>query len=577
MRCSHGACPEGRGLGIIRNWSRAVQPLLTTLAMLVVLTGNTSRVEASAMTWHADLDAASQASALSQKPVLVIFTAAWSPACESFVGSTLPTAEVGAILEACFEPVRLDVDAAASIAKQYGVAHLPTACVLDASGKLLARFECPEQSADFVRLSASAIRETTVMAATASAPAEAATQVSHEPAANDPELIPGSPEPQSSSPPAVVARDIPAQPMTTAEDRQLASAFTNRATQPSAIVSEPAASVFTASQDGVPPQTPVCPSGSPLDHASGGQTTTPRGSAFASRGTVTESAAPASSGFGASGIEQRPFVEPTPSQPTAQQPAPPASAWLDTPTIARAEPHAGATAPGVPGASVATYSGFPAYTDAPTASSAQPQTPPASSATTDQTASTGQEPATQTVKENPLISFFRKPFAGFESWTARPGSNTKDQQPSIVKPAEKAVAASPTTGDQLESKNAMPLGLEGYCPVTLREKSAWIEGRPQYGACHRGRTYLFAGETEQKTFLADPDRYAPALSGDDPVMAFDAARQIPGQRQFGVTYQSRVYLFSSPQTQAVFTASPDRYVGRVMVAENPSSSGTTLR
>ncbi|MFM8578743.1 MAG: thioredoxin family protein, partial [Planctomycetaceae bacterium] len=110
MRCSHGACPEGKGLGIIRNWSRAVQPLLTTLAMLVVLTGNTSRVEASAMTWHADLDAASQASALSQKPVLVIFTAAWSPACERFVGSTLPTAEVGAILEACFEPVRLDVD-----------------------------------------------------------------------------------------------------------------------------------------------------------------------------------------------------------------------------------------------------------------------------------------------------------------------------------------------------------------------------------------------------------------------------------------------------------------------------------
>ena len=122
----------------------------------------------------------------------------------------------------------------------------------------------------------------------------------------------------------------------------------------------------------------------------------------------------------------------------------------------------------------------------------------------------------------------------------------------------------------------MPVGLEGYCPVTLVEKSTWVEGRPQWGARHRGRTYLFAGPAEQQAFLTAPDRYAPALSGDDPVLALDSGRQVPGQRRYGVTYQSRIYLFSSPETRAAFTTAPDRYTTRVMVAENPQTGSSTV-
>ena len=124
----------------------------------------------------------------------------------------------------------------------------------------------------------------------------------------------------------------------------------------------------------------------------------------------------------------------------------------------------------------------------------------------------------------------------------------------------------------------MPVGLEGYCPVTLVEKSVWVEGRPQWGVRHRGRTYLFAGPGEQQAFLAAPDRYAPALSGDDPVLAFDSGRQVPGQRRYGVTYQSRIYLFSSPETRTAFTSMPEKYATRVLVAENPQAGpGTFIR
>ena len=120
----------------------------------------------------------------------------------------------------------------------------------------------------------------------------------------------------------------------------------------------------------------------------------------------------------------------------------------------------------------------------------------------------------------------------------------------------------------------MPLGLEGYCPVTLAERGAWVEGRAQWGARHRGRTYLFAGLEQQQAFLRDPDRYAPALSGDDPVLAFDAGRSTPGQRRYGVTYQSRMYLFSSTETRDAFAANPQRYTTGAVVAENRAGTGT---
>jgi len=120
----------------------------------------------------------------------------------------------------------------------------------------------------------------------------------------------------------------------------------------------------------------------------------------------------------------------------------------------------------------------------------------------------------------------------------------------------------------------MPLGLEGYCPVTLAEKQVWTEGRPQHGARHRGRTYLFAGPEQQRIFLADPDRYAPALSGDDPVLAFEQGKSMPGQRRYGVVCQSRMYLFATPATRDAFAANPEKYAGRVALAEQGTTAAT---
>ncbi len=151
-----------------------------------------------------------------------------------------------------------------------------------------------------------------------------------------------------------------------------------------------------------------------------------------------------------------------------------------------------------------------------------------------------------------------------------------------------SLAAAPTAPPQAQAQpqpeapvadlhGSMPLGLEGYCPVTLAERGVWTEGRAQWGVRHRGRTYLFAGPEQQQAFLATPDRYAPALSGDDPVVAVEQGKSMPGRRAYGVTYQSRMYLFASPESRTAFSGNPERYTASVVLAERPAPADATRR
>jgi YHS domain-containing protein len=178
-----------------------------------------------------------------------------------------------------------------------------------------------------------------------------------------------------------------------------------------------------------------------------------------------------------------------------------------------------------------------------------------------------------------------QPGSAVAQQTPAPAAATPSPAPTMPTPAPTTPAAAPSATAQAappaaegpDPYGSMPLGLEGYCPVTLADRGVWTEGRAQWGARHRGRTYLFAGPEQQQAFLANPDRYAPALSGDDPVLAFDQGRTTPGRRAYGVTYQSRMYLFSSPETKAAFTANPDRYTTNVVLAERPTASGDATR
>ncbi len=425
-------------------------------------------VAEAAVPWHADLAAAKRAATVSHRPVLVIFSAGSTESGAALVRDVFTAAETIALLTACFEPVRIDVDADASTARAMGIAQIPMACIVDAHDRILTKFECPTAPAAFVAAASRAAQEAAASGAVGAA----------------------------------------------------------GAVTPVAAIREQSDFVSQAVQ--VPPPAPVIapPVGPPAFNTAAEEPVLP---AAPPAWPAEQSTRPMPFSPDTHATQDRQTIEPSTS-------APGNAAWLNAPPAA---PAAG------------------------TVATAAPPAPPAPATTP--------EPEKKSASAA-FLAALQKPFTIF----------TKPKQPEAAAspaappaPATTAVAPVPAAGP--DPHGLMPLGLEGFCPVSLVDKGTWVEGRAQWGARHRGRTYLFAGAEQQRAFLADPDRYAPALSGDDPVLACDSGREVAGQRRYGVTYQSRMYLFSSPETRAAFAANPQRYTARVTIAERPATTGTVVR
>ena len=127
--------------------------------------------------------------------------------------------------------------------------------------------------------------------------------------------------------------------------------------------------------------------------------------------------------------------------------------------------------------------------------------------------------------------------------------------------------------------NTPPLAFDGHCPVSLQQMEKWVQGKTSIGAFHRGRTYLFAGESQRQKFLAAPDAYSPVFSGNDPVLLLDDNQEVAGSRNFGFEYRGAFYLFASQETMARFASQPDHYSAGVRQAMNrmDAAGGGTLR
>jgi YHS domain-containing protein/thiol-disulfide isomerase/thioredoxin len=127
----------------------------------------------------------------------------------------------------------------------------------------------------------------------------------------------------------------------------------------------------------------------------------------------------------------------------------------------------------------------------------------------------------------------------------------------------------------IPAKEAPPVGLDGFCPVTLAEQKKWVRGDVRYGVEHRGRTYLFCTPENQKKFFDSPDRYSPVMCGMDPVLQLEARQTTSGRRDLGVFYQNRVYLFATVESKAAFEKQPQKYAAEVLAAE--ATTGRVMR
>lgn len=151
---------------------------------------------------------------------------------------------------------------------------------------------------------------------------------------------------------------------------------------------------------------------------------------------------------------------------------------------------------------------------------------------------------------------------------ARPGRPTNGHHGGMqgAGPTGPMAQPSPATMRSPQAGSTPPRGLDGFCPVTLVEQSRWQQGDPRFGIVHRGKLYLFAGEAEKQRFWQDPDRYAPVLSGNDPVELAETGRVIEGNRRHGVFFRNQVYLFSSEAALERFWSSPQQYADFAMQA-----------
>lgn len=137
-------------------------------------------------------------------------------------------------------------------------------------------------------------------------------------------------------------------------------------------------------------------------------------------------------------------------------------------------------------------------------------------------------------------------------------------------PAHAPVKGAAPTGRQVVlPSGSPPLCLDGYCPVQLVESHRWVPGDTRWGVIHQGRTYLFAGQEEQRRFLSgNGDAYAPVMSGLDVVMAVERREQVPGSLHYGGFFANRVYLFASEETLQKFSQRPEYYVQALRTTAN---------
>jgi YHS domain-containing protein len=112
------------------------------------------------------------------------------------------------------------------------------------------------------------------------------------------------------------------------------------------------------------------------------------------------------------------------------------------------------------------------------------------------------------------------------------------------------------------------------------DSMAWKKADPKYGAIHRGRTYLFVSENAQRKFLANPDGFAPVLSGCDPVRFARTGELVEGKREYGLVTpgpDKRIFLFADEQALKVFESNPGEFAEAARQAMLRSATGRTFR
>jgi thiol-disulfide isomerase/thioredoxin/YHS domain-containing protein len=460
--------------------------------------------------WQPTLEGAKRLAAQSNRLVLVHFWAPWCHACRRMEQDVFARGDVAAALEPNYVAVRLNADHFPATARQFGVTSLPTDVMVTSDGQPVDRITGALGASQYIDKLAQ-------VAATMQAPPR---------------------QQYAGGPPS------PGMPPANQRARGGAAGYqSSRAGGPGA-------------------------SGRPEVRDGYGNSATPSGSRPnpAATGTYADQAAPSTA----------PSSWATPGAGPARAETGPRYANQDR-SVASAPSYgeySSASTPPSPTTGSMTHQPQPAWgqrsTEAPTRWNQNPRQQPAA----DKYAGSGyaNNPGPQRSVPGGSPADADKPryagyggeptdYASHDARNARGGRSASHEPQSYQ---ERQPSGPPASGAELASAspgagNHPPLGLDGYCPVTLAEEQQWMLGDRRWGAVHEGRTYLFRGPEEQQRFLARPEQYGPVMSGDDVVLAVDDGRSVPWRREHGVFYGGRIFLFSNEASLEKFSRLPDRY------------------
>jgi len=100
------------------------------------------------------------------------------------------------------------------------------------------------------------------------------------------------------------------------------------------------------------------------------------------------------------------------------------------------------------------------------------------------------------------------------------------------------------------------VGLKGYCPVSLVDGKVWEKGEAKFAWSVGGVTYRLKDAAALARFRAEPNKYAPQLSGYDPHLLSTTARAVPGRAAFAAFYEGKLYLHATEASRKAFIADP---------------------
>jgi len=537
-----------------------------SLTLTAALAGlMTSPVMASDIPWMSDVNGAIRLAQQTNRMVLVHFYTDACPPCRKLEKVVYSQPGIGQEIAKDFVPVKVNAEKSPKIAKAYGIDRWPQDVLLDSSGKKLTAQRCPIDRSKYMGQLAQAVRY--LKPIQAAAPTQVASRPGMPGAGPNPSRVgPVSANPYVATPggrPTMAASTgqpvayAPPAPPAAGQYRPPAATLPAGPTQPAPAVVKPYSppgpnqSFATTASKPYSPPTVVKPYTPPA--------------------TNRPAANPPVAGYRPPQTAARPAAK-NPGIAMASQPgATPRSSYQPSEYSTPASTGPASTSPYAPPVTVR-----PPVTNDPRAAAApsaygvaasmpNPNVPPAyqppglqrNPAANVQPPAPAQPTQPQTVRPPAAPSYTAQPPT---SPAAAPGPAATVNNPYAPRNAQPAPPRQPS-----------PFALDGKCPVALAEQGVWVAGDTTHGAVHRGKTYIFSGKEQQTKFLANPDFYSPAISGLDPVLAFDHGQRVPGSRRHGVTLgegrNRRVYLFSSEETLAKFTENKRRYQDAVRTAE----------